>query len=159
MPGKTSTPPDSPLRRRLCALFGLSWLAALSAGSRGARAAEAEFRVIVHPSNSERALGREALGDMFLKKVTRWSDGEAVRPVDLRAESPVRQRFSAEVLKRSVGAVRSYWQQRIFSGRDVPPPELDSEDAVIAFVARFPGAVGYVSRSAKLQGVAEVTLR
>ena len=49
------------------------------------------------------------------------------------------------MLKRSVAAVRSYWQQRIFSGRDVPPPEVDTENQVIKYVAGDPGALGYVS--------------
>jgi hypothetical protein len=71
----------------------------------------------------------------------------------------VRKRFSEAVLKRSVGAVRSYWQQRIFSGRDVPPPEVDSDEAVMAYVARYPGAIGYVSGTTKLVGVKELALR
>jgi hypothetical protein len=55
--------------------------------------------------------------------------------------------------------VRSYWQQRIFSGRDVPPPELDSDDAVIGFVSKYAGAVGYVSGAAKLVGVRELGIK
>ena len=79
--------------------------------------------------------------------------------VDLRVDNASRRQFSEEVLKRSVGAVRSYWQQRIFSGRDVPPPELESDEAVIAFVAKNPAAVGYVSGTAKLAGVRELAIR
>jgi ABC-type phosphate transport system substrate-binding protein len=125
-----------------------------------ARAAEEpELRVIVHPSNPLRAAERELVADAFLKRVTRWQHGEVIRAVDLRPDNPVRQRFSASVLKRSIGAVRSYWQQRIFSGRDVPPPELESDASVVAFVAKFPGAIGYVSGSTKLSGVAELGIK
>ena len=116
------------------------------------------FRVITHPSRPERAVDRNFLADAFLKKATRWADGELIRPVDLRPQAVARERFTARVLKRSVGAVRSYWQQRIFSGRDVPPPEFDSDDAVLAFVAKSVGAVGYVSGNAKLQGVRELAI-
>jgi hypothetical protein len=56
------------------------------------------------------------------------------------------------VLKRSVAAVRNYWQQRIFSGRGVPPPELDSDEEIVAYVLKHRGAVGYVSGSAELRG-------
>ena len=98
------------------------------------------------------------MADAFLKKVTRWADGEAIKPVDLRQSAAARVKFSERVLKRTVGAVRSYWQQRIFSGRDVPPPELDSDDAVVAFVAKNAGAVGYVSGAAKLSGVRELAI-
>lgn len=147
-------------RRRVFALLAAIPLWALaSCRVAAARASEPEFRLIVHPSNPAAALERSFVTDAFLKKVTRWGDGESIRPVDLRPDSPVRRRFSEAVLKRSVGAVRSYWQQRIFSGRDVPPPELDSDDAVVAYVARTPGGMGYVSGAAKLTGVKELGLR
>ena len=105
------------------------------------------YRVIVHPGNPTATVDRGFLADVFLKKITRWRDGESIRPVDL-VDSSVRRAFAEDVLKRSVAAVRSYWQQLIFSGRGVPPPELDSDAAVIAFVLKNPGAVGYVSGGA-----------
>lgn len=118
-----------------------------------------DFRVIVHQDNPTTALSREFLADAFLKRSTRWSDGETIRPVDQRADSVARRRFSDSVLQRSVAAVRNYWQQRIFSGRDLPPPELDSDDAVLAYVAKHRGAVGYVSGAAKLDKVKPVTVQ
>jgi ABC-type phosphate transport system substrate-binding protein len=63
------------------------------------------------------------------------------------------------VLKRSVAAVKSYWQQKVFSGQNVPPPELDSDQQVVTFVLRNPGAVGYVSSAANVEGVKTLSLR
>jgi len=147
-------------RRAGLALLGLGCGSVLTAIAPAASAGETrDFLLIVNPASSLRGAPRELVADAFLKKRTRWPDGEAIRPVDLRSDNGVRWRFSELVLKRSVGAVRSYWQQRIFSGRDVPPPEVDSDAGVIAFVAKFPGAVGYVSASAKLAGVAELAIR
>ncbi len=139
-------------RRAALALLGLTCASARRVGAAEAPA----LRIIVHPQNPLRAAQRELVAEAFLKKVTRWPGGEQIRPVDLRPDDAVRRRFSESILKRSVGAVRSYWQQRIFSGRDVPPPELDSEANVVAFVVKFPGAIGYVSGGAKLSGVAEL---
>jgi hypothetical protein len=148
-------------RRRGLALLGLSLLSvALAARSKAARADDVKaFRVIVHSSNPLRAVERGFLADAFLKKVTRWEEGDGIKVVDLRPDNPVRRHFTEGVLKRSLGAVRSYWQQRIFSGRDVPPPELESDDAVVAFVAKYPGAVGYVSGAAKLVGARELLIK
>ena len=109
--------------------------------------------VIVHPSNPAQAVTRELLAQIYLKKVTRWPDQELAKPVDLRFGSPLRAEFSERVLQRSMETVRIYWQQRIFSGRDLPPPELASEQAVVEYVARTRGAVGYVSTLAKLDNV------
>jgi ABC-type phosphate transport system substrate-binding protein len=114
----------------------------------GARATSPPaYVVIVHPANPTTSMNRRFLADAFLKKTTRWDNGETIRPVDQAPESSVRRRFSDEVLKRSVAAVRNYWQQIIFAGRGVPPPELSGDEEVIKYVTDHAGAVGYVSGS------------
>ena len=108
------------------------------------------FQLVVHPDNPTSKAPRQFIANLFLKEVTRWDGGEAARPVDLKPEQATRRRFSESVLNRSVTAVRSYWQQRIFSGRGVPPPELESDQAVIASVTKHRGGVGYVSGTAEI---------
>jgi hypothetical protein len=75
----------------------------------------------------------------------RGPDGSPVLPVDLLQGSPVRASFSKEIHDRGVEAVKAYWQQVIFSGRGVPPPEEESGTAVVEYVRSHPGAIGYVS--------------
>lgn len=136
----------------------LSLAAAL--GVRDAAAGDApSFVVIIHPQNPYTTLDRSFLADAFLKKTTRWPNGDVIKPVDLPGDSPTRENFSNDVIKRSVSAVKSYWQQVIFSGRDVPPPELGAEDDVVKYVLAHPTAVGYVSRSARLGDARAVTIR
>jgi len=110
------------------------------------------YEVIVNSSNSTNGADREFLADAFLKKITSWPNGQTIRPVDLPSSSPIRRRFTEEVLRRSVAEVKGYWQQRIFSGRDVPPPELDTDDDIVRYVTKYEGAVGYVSAGANLNG-------
>jgi ABC-type phosphate transport system substrate-binding protein len=117
------------------------------------------YVVIVHPSNDNGTLERKFIEDAFLKKVTRWPNDVVVRPVDQGAGSTVRRAFSEDVLHRSVDAVKGYWQQRIFSGRDVPPPELDTDEEVVKYVLKYDGAVGYVSANASLGGARVVGVR
>jgi ABC-type phosphate transport system substrate-binding protein len=105
----------------------------------------AGLRVIVNAENSVISIDRKFLSDVFLKRVTQWGHLVTIRPVDQRPDAPARRQFSEEILKRSVAAVKTYWQQAVFSGRDVPPPELDSEEEVVRYVLRNPGAIGYVS--------------
>ena len=85
-----------------------------------------------------------------------WADDSPIRPVDLGPDQPARGRFSQEILARSVESMRSYWQQRIFSGQGLPPPELADDEAVIVYVASHPGAIGYVASGARLDGARAV---
>src|SRR5262249_26268453 len=117
------------------------------------------YVVIVHPSNPSTTVERKFVADAFLKKTTRWPHGEAIRPADLAADSPVRRRFTEDVHKRSVAEVRPYWQQIIFSGRDLPPPELGTDEEVVKFVLRYPGAIGYIAGGASLGGARAVVIR
>jgi ABC-type phosphate transport system substrate-binding protein len=117
------------------------------------------IRVIVHPRTPITSLDRKFVADAFLKKRTRWDDDGVIHPVDLKPSSAVRARFSDDVVGRSVAAVRRYWSQLVFSGRGLPPPELDSESAVIAYVVSHVGAIGYVSGTADLSGVKVVQVR
>jgi ABC-type phosphate transport system substrate-binding protein len=110
------------------------------------------YRIIVNPKNPRVSIDRELAAQTFLKKVATWSHGGVIRPVDLALDSPIRRKFSEEVLRRSVSAVRSYWLQIVFAGRGVPPPELKSDEEVVSYVLREPGAIGYVSTRADLQG-------
>jgi ABC-type phosphate transport system substrate-binding protein len=145
-----------PRKTALAAALLALVLGALAAGS--SRASPA-FRVIVNAANSSTSLERKFLTEVFLKRNTRWSTGEAIRPVDQGTDSLVRRHFCEEVMNRSVAAVKSYWQQMIFSGRAIPPPELDSDEDVIRYVAKYPGAIGYVSGASDLAGVKVVTLK
>lgn len=140
--------PDS--GRRACVVLASAGAAVLllSFGFESDAQSRAEFKLIVHPDNPLSSAPRAFLSDAFLRNVGKWGDGRGIMPVDLRADSKVRERFSDRVHGRSVTAVKRYWQQKIFSGSGVPPPELDSEEAVIEYVLKHRGGVGYVSASA-----------
>lgn len=117
------------------------------------------FKVVVNAANPVATLERRFLEDVFLKRITRWSGGGFIHPVDLTPDSSPRRQFSEDVLHRSVAAVKNYWQQLIFSGRDVPPPEVDTDDQVIRYILKHPGGVGYVSATAAVEGVKVLSLR
>ncbi len=147
------------LEPRVLGMAGLCLLASWGFG-RSAGAQDAPpYQVIANEKTAASNVSRTLLADIFLKKATRWEDGEVAVPVDQRPGSAVRKAFSPGVLKRPVEAVRNYWMQRIFAGRELPPPELESDDAVVRFVANHRGAVGYVSAGARLGSAKRLEVR
>ena len=119
----------------------------------------ARFQVIVHPGNPVREVDRQFLRDAFFKRTQRWPNDVTIRPIDQTRDKAAREAFSREVLGKSISEVKSYWYQQIFSGKSVPPPEVDSEAAVIAHVMRHPGAVGYLSPEASPGSAKVVALK
>jgi hypothetical protein len=165
MPWTQTTSPNRQPRARswarwagIAAFGGLVILAGTGPAPASA-GASSPFRMIVNPSVQVTAVDRAFVAQAFLKKVRRWPNGDAIQPVDLDPRSPVRRSWSTEVLSRSLEAVRTYWQQMIFSGRELPPPELRSDEEVVGYVLRRPGAIGYVSARADLHGAKVLTLR
>ena len=110
------------------------------------------FKIIAHQDVTVDSMSKADLARMFTKKVTSWHDGKKVKPVDQPSRSAARSAFTRAVHGKSVAAIRSYWQQRIFSGRGVPPPERLSDAQVLSYVMSQPGAVGYVSSNVDIGG-------
>jgi ABC-type phosphate transport system substrate-binding protein len=139
------------MRTRLLAIL----LALTSVPALPARAAEPDgFRVVVHPSNkAAQGLTRGLVSQLFLKKTTRWADGKRVLPVE-PADLSVREKFARKIHGKSAVAVKSFWNQQIFSGREVPPIEKATDAEVIAYVKANPEAIGYVGSGADVAGVA-----
>ncbi len=120
---------------------------------------EAIFQVVVNAKNPEVEMAAAKIDRMFLKKLKRWDHGERVLPVDLEAKSSIRKAFTKSVHGKSVTAIKSFWQRMIFSGRDVPPVEKQSEKDVLDFVGANPGAIGYVAAETALgDGVKQLTI-
>jgi ABC-type phosphate transport system substrate-binding protein len=110
------------------------------------------YKVIINTSNSVSSISKEDLARIFLKKTTKFPDGRGASPVDLPLSSSVRESFSREIHGKPASAVDAYWQQQIFSGKDVPPAQK-SEAGAVDFVRSNSNGVGYVSAGADTGGV------
>jgi ABC-type phosphate transport system substrate-binding protein len=106
--------------------------------------------LIVHPSN-DAALDAKAAGRIFLGKEKKFSNGKEVLPINQVAASPSRASFDTNALGRSSTQVSSYWSKLVFTGKGIPPKEVDNDAAVIAIVASNENAIGYVD-SASVSG-------
>jgi ABC-type phosphate transport system substrate-binding protein len=118
-----------------------------------AAAQTTEYRVVTHPSNSISSISKKDLSWLFLKRRTSWSNGELAKPIDQSPTSEVRISFTTEVMGRSVRQVESHWNAQVFSGKSAPPKIAKSDQEVLELVKMLPGAVGYVSADADLDGV------
>ena len=114
------------------------------------------YRIIVNPANPIATLTKAQVSRFFLEQAT-WDDGQPVAPVDLVAPSPVREVFSREILDMPTSAVVARWRES-GSRRGEPPPSVASDRDVLAYVRLKPGAIGYVSAAADLQGVKAVSI-
>lgn len=111
------------------------------------------YKVIVNSAVGASDITTAALSKVFLKQSDKLPDGTAVTAVYQAKTSATREAFDKAVLGKTVAGVETFWQQQIFSGKDVPPAVKASDDDVISFVKATPGGIGYVSAGAAVAGV------
>ena len=142
----------------LAAATVVAALAALALAAAPAAAQDA-YKVIVNPASPVSAVTKAELQAVFLKKSATWSNGVPATPVDLPEDAGTRTAFSREVLGKSTSAVRAYWNMMVFAGRNVPPPQKNTDADVVEYVRTTPGAVGYVAAGSATPGVRVVQVR
>lgn len=102
------------------------------------------YRVVVHKSNAIKRLTRDQVSRIFLRQLTFWENRQHVLPVDQVPDSPARRTFTKQIHRRTIASVQTWWQQQIFTGGEVPPPERVSDSQVLEYVRKYPNAIGYV---------------
>jgi ABC-type phosphate transport system substrate-binding protein len=111
-----------------------------------------ELIVIANQNVPVASLSSDELASIYLLKMSNWSGGTNVVPVNREASSPVRTKFSDMVLRQPQNVLNAYWNQMHFKGK-VPPLIQESDQAVLTFVQKVPGAVGYISATTLPQNV------
>jgi TonB family protein len=140
--------------RAMLALLGA--IIGIAVGSGQLFGQQGGVEVIVNASNPIAEMSSADVAQLFLKRITTWSNGATVVPVDLPESSPVRERFSDGVHGRPTAAIEAFWQRQVFSGRAVPPVQRANPTDVVRFVAGNAGGVGYVPAGTPLPGTVKV---
>lgn len=135
----------SPLSTRRLVVLGVLVVAGgFARYAISAQAGESKIAVIVSShAHDVPAIEPGVLRNIYLKKIFLGPQGQAYIPVNLPPDSKLRQAFSRAVIGMSELRLQNYWNQQYFQGIS-PPYVLGSEAAVVKFVAKTPGAIGYV---------------
>lgn len=104
----------------------------------------ADVVVIVHPSNAN-TFSETVINQIYLGKARTFPDGSQAVPVGLREGNSTRNEFVSRYVGKTESQLKAYWSQLIFTGRGVPPKEVDNEDAIRQLVANNPNIIGYIS--------------
>ena len=120
--------------------------------------ARGQIVVIANSSVSQSDVSRADLRDIFTGASSSLKGGATVTPVLLK-DGAVNEEMLALYVGKSDSAFRASWRSLLFSGQAVLPRTLDTEAAVVDYVARTPGAIGYIGRGAPHEGVKTLAVR
>lgn len=134
-------------------LFALISGALLLAGTASAQS----VKVIANSSVRVEAISASDLKSVFLEEKSSLPGSGHVEPVLARGGA-AHEAFLKQVLGRSDSDLQLYYRSLAFTGRGAVPKTLDSDEAVVAYVAKTRGAIGYVSTSTDAEGVRTLDL-
>jgi len=119
--------------------------------------AKAQVIVIANPSVKTSDVSKNDLKDVFTGASTSLGGGSVV-PILLKAGTAHEEFLQAYIGKNDT-AYRAGWRSLVFSGQASMPKSLDSDAAVVEFVAHNSGAIGYIGKATPHEGVKVLSVR
>jgi hypothetical protein len=86
---------------------------------------------------------------VFTGKETLWKNGKTVVICLPGTKSAKAQEVYTKVYNKSVKEVQKFWLSLVFQGRAKSPMFFDSEQEMVDYVKRTPGAIGVVTADKK----------
>ena len=117
----------------------------------------ANIVVVVHPSNDSE-INKKGIQRIFLGKAKKFPNGKEALPLNQAPSSSARGSFDTDTLGRSSTQISAYWSKLVFTGKGIPPKELDNDAAVLAIVSDNPNAIGYVDSASVSDAVKVISL-
>ena len=118
----------------------------------------AQVVVIANPSVTVASVSKTELRDVFTGASSSLKGGEQVTPVLLK-QGAVNDGFLDLYVGKSDTAFRASWRSILFSGQGVMPKTLDTDTAVVEYVAHTAGAIGYIGKTTPHEGVKILAVR
>ena len=111
-----------------------------------------DIKVIANSSVTADFISAGELKRIYLLQTRKLKDGSVVEPV-LQKRGAVHDAFARQFLDRDGEEIRTYYHGVVFTGKGSMPREVNSDAEMVSYVARSPGAIGYVSGGANIDGV------
>lgn len=124
----------------------LRFTLALLAGGIALATHASEAVIIAHPAVPEATLSGEDVTNILLGKKTSWSSGTIKLAV--LSEGALHDQVVRTFAQRTADQFDKHWKKLVFSGKGIMPAVFKTEAEVLDYVARTPGALGYVAPSA-----------
>ncbi len=134
----------------------ITLLLACAALAVAARAAD--YQLIANPDAGTATVSKEEAKNILLGNKSKWDNGTVIRLAVL-SDGPTHDKVINDITARTADQFGKYWKKQVFTGKGVMPETMADDAAMIAYVAKTPGAFGYVSGDAKPEGVKVLTVQ
>lgn len=123
-------------------------------------AIQAHAQVVIISNLTVKAgdVSKADLNDVFTGTSANLKDGSHVTPVLLK-QGATQEAFLTEYIGKTDSALNASWRSLVFTGQRSMPKSVDSDAAMVEYVAHTAGAIGYVGKSSPHEGVKTLTVK
>lgn len=100
--------------------------------------------VITNKSVTVTSLDKDDIRQIFLGQKTTWDDGSKITFV-VQDRTKAGIDFLKTFLQKTAPQYDNYWKKQVFTGQGRAPYFFSSNQELVEFVSRTPGAIGYIS--------------
>ncbi len=118
-----------------------------------------EIVLVVNPANALSEMTLKDVKKIYLGKSKFFPGGGKVIAADQPEKSMIRKVFYEVMIDKSAAKLKAYWSKRIFTGKGTPPIIKKDDEAMLAWVAEQPLALGYVYRKSVNDSVKVLNLK
>lgn len=102
-----------------------------------------DMHVIVNAAAPVDTLSRTTLRAIISMRIRQWPDGTPIMVYVLPDRDDRHREFCKEILRVFPYVLRDTWDRLVFTGTGQAPIEIQTQEELIRYVARTPGAIGY----------------
>lgn len=116
--------------------------------------------VVVIVNNGVKATGASSddIRGVFTGDKSSLGDGSHVTPVTLKGGA-AHDAFLKAYVGKGDAAYRTAWRSLVFTGQGSMPKTVDSEAAMVDYIAATPGAIGYVAKATEHEKVKTLAIK
>jgi hypothetical protein len=104
-----------------------------------------ELFVVVSTESKIESLSKSEVIDLFMGRYVTFPNGVEAKVFDLASKSEVKMLFYKQLVNRSEAQINAYWAMLLFSGRNSPPKETSTPEALISEIKGTVQGIGYIS--------------
>lgn len=105
------------------------------------------------------SLKEQEVKDAFKAKNNFWPNGKALTVCLPETNSPDALDVSRKVYGKTVTEVQKFWLSQVFQGRSRSPMFFESDEEMIGYIAKTPGAIGAFINEKSLSIPKELSLQ
>ena len=101
------------------------------------------------------------VGQIVTGEQTSWANGSTIRLALPGKSSPQLEGISARFMTSTGKELQRHWLRLAFTGRAAPPKFFNSNEALLNYLRRTPGSVGFIeiNESINLDGLTKIQIQ